>query len=280
MIIWSGLGILIPLVAIFGIFVGGAVSVMLGHPGVGPGIGMGVAALANWGLWRLVYPKHPRILVDPATGQQVVMMPKHSLFFIPAKAWTWVLAVLAVPLVLMGGIGDRATAREEALPGCKEFKAANQLISTNSKGGIHGNSDKARAAAAEFATAMKTMTDAMFTGGSKKNLMTGGDFLTYCHEDPESIVFLCHVPSLRSYKSDEAKDGLDKVAWTAANLAASKLDPDQKKNLMIGLRGVVSYGSILQAKTGVESPAAQHDGNETTIFYPVFATVTAESKVD
>jgi hypothetical protein len=65
---------------------GSILSGALGQPGVGPGLGLGLAALANWGLWKMIYPKQPRVLVDPATGQQVLLNPKHGLFFIPAKA--------------------------------------------------------------------------------------------------------------------------------------------------------------------------------------------------
>jgi len=274
MIIWTGLGILIPLVAIFGVVAGTFILSAFGFPGAGPGIGLGLAALGNWGLWKLIYPKQPKILVDPATGQQVVIKPNHGLFFIPAKAWTWILAALAVPAIFMGGIGERETGKKAAMPGFKEFKAADDLIDAKSKGQIYGNSETAKAVAGEFSTTMKTMTEAMFSGGSKKNFMTGGNFLTYCHEGSDTIVFLSHVPSLRSYKSDEAKDGLNKLAWTVARQAASKLDPDRKKTLLIGLRGVASYGSIQQGKTADEQPGTPSDFRDTSVFFPTFAART------
>lgn len=274
MIIWNGLGILIPLVAIFGVVAGTFLLNALGFPGLGPGIGLGLAALGNWGLWKLIYPKQPKILVDPATGQQVVMNPKHGLFFIPAKAWTWIFALLALPSMFMGTIGERETTKKAAMPGFKEFKAADDLIDGKSKGQTHGTSEAAKMAAGEFSTAMKTATEAMFSGGSKKNLMTGGNFLTYCLEGPETIVFLSHVPSLRSYKSEDAKNGLNMLAWEIARQAAAKLDPDKKKTLMVGLRGVVSYGSIQQGKAGDEKPTSPADPHDTSVFFPTFA-VTA-----
>jgi hypothetical protein len=278
MIIWSGLGILIPLLAIFGIIAGTVVTGALGHPVIGPGFGLLLAAVGNWGLWKMIYPKQPKILVDPATGQQVLMTPKHGLFFIPAKAWTWILGILAVPMMLLGAAGEKGAAAAAATPGYKEFEAADNLISTSSKGGTHGNSDAAKASAAEFATTMKSMTDALFTGGSKKNLMTGGDFLTYCHDGEDTVVFLCHVPSLRSYKSAEAKDGLNKIAWLAAGDAAEKLDPEHKKKLMVGLRGIASYGSVLQGKCGEEQPSGPPGADDKAVFLPVFAPPAAEAQ--
>jgi hypothetical protein len=278
MIIWSGLGILIPVVAILGIIAGTVVTGALGHPVIGPGFGLILAAVGNWGLWKMIYPKQPKILLDPATGHQVVMTPKHGLFFIPARAWTWILGILAVPVMLLGAVGERGVAKAAATPGYKEFEAVDNLISNKSKGEIHGNTDAAKASAAEFSSTMKTMTEALFTGGSKKNLMTGGDFLTYCHDGADTIVFLCHVPSLRSYKSDETKDGLNKIAWMAAGDAAKKLDPEHKKKLMVGLRGIASYGSVLQGKNGEEQPSGPAGADDKAVFLPVFAPAAAAAQ--
>src|SRR5688572_3263630 len=103
MIIWSGLGILIPVVWFLGMLVGSGVSEAFGQESLTLGIGLFVAALGNWGLWKLIYPKTPRVLFDRTTGEEVIIRPKHGLFFIPAKAWTWIMAVLAMPALLMGG---------------------------------------------------------------------------------------------------------------------------------------------------------------------------------
>ncbi|MCU0776080.1 MAG: hypothetical protein MUF86_00220 [Akkermansiaceae bacterium] len=271
MIIWSGLGILIPLVAILGIVVGTVISGAVGYPVVGPGLGLALAAAGNWGLWKMIYPKQPKILVDPSNGQQVILNPKHGLFFIPAKAWTWILGILAVPMILLGAAGEGAAAKEAAKPGYKEFEAADKLIDSKSNGVTHGNSDAAKASAAGFSSSMKAMTDALFSGGSKKNLMTGGDFLTYCHDGPDTVVFLCHVPSLRSYKSEEAKDGLNKIAWGVASRAAAELDPEKKKNLMVGLRGIASYGSVMVGKSGDAQPSSPAVSDDKALLLPGFA---------
>jgi hypothetical protein len=225
----------------------------------------------NFGVWKMIYPKKPKVLVDPATGQQVIMNPKHGLFFIPAKAWTWLLAVLAVPAMFMGVVGSRAEAEAAAKPGYKEFEAANALIGSSSKGLVHGNTDPARAAASGFSDSMKELTDVLFTGGSKKNLLTDGSFLTYCHEGNDTVVFLCHVPSLRSYKSDDVRSGLDSVAWAAANRAVSTMNDTADRKLVVGLRGISSYGSILSGKVGAEEPEKATDTHDRSIFFAAFA---------
>ena len=275
MIIWSGLGILIPLIAIAGMIAGTMLAGALGNTAYGPGLGLLLAAFANWGLWKMVYPKKPKVLVDPQTGRQVLITPKHGLFFIPARAWTWILAVIAIPVLAGGGIAGKAAAKEAAMPGYSAFKAANDLIGSKSDGAIHGNSDAAKQAAAGFSSSMKTMTGMFFSGGSKKNLMTGGDFLTYCQDGADSIVILCHVPSLRSYKSEESKKALADIAWNAAAGVAEKLDPDHKKSLLVGLRGIASYGSIQQGKTGAEESASSLDTSDKSVFFPAFVETPA-----
>ena len=279
MIIWSGLGILIPLVAIVGLVAGTVLGTALGFPVAGIGLGFLLAATGNWGLWKLVYPETPKVLIDPATGQQVVINPKHGLFFIPARAWTWILGFFAIPAVLLGVIGEKAAAENAAKPGYSQFSQANDMIDSHRDGIAHGNSEAAKNAAAEFSTHMKAMSAALFTGGSKKNLMTGGDFLTYCHEGPDTVTFLCHVPSLRSYKSEEAKEGLNMIAWSIAKDAVTTMDPEGGKTLTVGLRGMTTYGSIQQGKTGPDAADPTLAADEPSIFYPAFA-VTPPAAVE
>src|SRR5262245_27774641 len=65
-------------------------------------------------------------------------------------------------------------------PGKAEFHEPDSLISTNSKGTAHGNSEAAKQAAAKFASTMKPLQAALFTGGSGKSFASGGEFVTYC----------------------------------------------------------------------------------------------------
>lgn len=85
MIIWSGFGILIPVIAIAGMFVGIMLGTLVDQPVIGASIGMLIAATGNRAIWKAIYPKEPRVLIDQATGQRVVVNPRHSLFFHPGQ---------------------------------------------------------------------------------------------------------------------------------------------------------------------------------------------------
>jgi hypothetical protein len=270
MIIWKGLGILVILAGIAGMILGGVLGAAVGLGAFAGASGAVVAALANWGLCKLLYRRPARVLVDPATGRQVLDRPTHSLFFIPAYAWTWIFLALAVPLAL-GGMGAASLEKKNAAtPGYTGFNAANELIGSKSKGITHGNSPEAKTAADAFSELFKKLQQQAFTGGSKRNLLTGGEFLTYCQNGKDSIVFLCHVPELRNYKDEDTKDSLSEIAWMTAKMATGKLDPESKKNLVVGLRGVASYGFILSGKPADEKPQRAGEDAKATILYPPF----------
>lgn len=271
MIIWKGFGILVPLIAIFGIVVGTVVAGMFGFAEMGLGIGLGLAAIGNFFIWKAINAQPGKVLVDPQTGEQVMLKPTHSLFFIPAGFWTWPMALFAVMMMLGASGAKESSEREAATPGYKEFEAAHKLIGSSTKGQTHGNTEAAKEAAQGFSSLMKTMTSMAFTGGSKKNLMTDGEFLTYCHDGGDAIVILCHVPSLRSYKTEETKSALAELAWAAGKAAVEAIDPERKKTLMVGLRGITSYGSIQKGATTEDAKPNKLGTTERSVFYSAFA---------
>lgn len=270
MIIWKGLGILVILAGIAGMILGGVLGAAVGLGAFAGVIGALTAALANWGLCKLLYRRPARVLVDPATGRQVLDRPSHSLFFIPAYAWTWIFVVLAIPLAIGGYASNSQEKKNAATPGYAGFNAANELVDSKSKGTTHGNSPEAKATAETFSELLKKLQQQAFNGGTKRNLLTGGEFLTYCHHGKDAIVFLCHVPELRNYKDQGAKDALAEIAWITATTAARKLDPEAKKNLVVGLRGIASYGFILSGNPADEKPQQAGESAKATILYPPF----------
>lgn len=273
MIIWKGFGILVPLIAIFGMVGGTVLASVFGFAEMGLGLGLGLAAIGNWFIWKAINSQPGKVLVDPQTGQQVILKPTHSLFFIPARFWTWPMALFAVMMMLGASGAKESSEREAATPGYKEFEAAHKLIGSSTKGRIHGNNEAAKETAQGFSSLMRTMTSMAFTGGSKKNLMTDGEFLTYCHDRGDTIVILCHVPSLRSYKTEETKAALAEIAWAAGKAAIKEIDPDHKKTLMVGLRGIASYGSIQKGATTGDAKPKKLGTSSRSVFYPAFAPV-------
>lgn len=103
MIIWSGWGILVvPITLLAGGTVFAVIAALLTAAGLerlsgfGLAAGLLAAAAANWWAGRRLNGGTGRVLLDPATGQHVVLRRTHSLFFIPMQWW-------AVPLAVAGG---------------------------------------------------------------------------------------------------------------------------------------------------------------------------------
>lgn len=102
MIIWSGWGILVPLIVVpvagFAAIAGGD-----DHAGTGLAIGLILSAVIVWIVGKKFNGKPDRTLMDPKTGQEVVVRAtRHSLFFIPMQWWAPVLAGLGVAFLFAG----------------------------------------------------------------------------------------------------------------------------------------------------------------------------------
>ncbi|MGA2125268.1 MAG: hypothetical protein ABSG76_03860 [Xanthobacteraceae bacterium] len=117
MIIWSGKGILVFLIAVAGLVLGTPIA-MLAQSLVGGGpspdappayaiaIGLLIAAAGNFYLARwLDDPAKTRTLVDPQTNQTFVLRDRSSLMFIPVRYWTYILVGLAVLGLVLAATG-------------------------------------------------------------------------------------------------------------------------------------------------------------------------------
>ena len=264
MIIWSGWGVLTGVFAVIGVVVGGLVGSVAGAL-VGGIAGGAVAAVLN----HLV--AKPSVLTDPQTLQQVRVKKSNSLFFIPM---TWFTPILAVGGLVIGVAGMAAGKHDKELdakyPGKKSFEQANEMIdSLKGDPSVHGNTPESEKAAVAFQATLSAIHNLSFAGGSKKSLPAKEKFLTYCHRDSGEIVFLCHVPSMKSYKDPDVKEGLGEIAWQAAAIASKEL-PDAKDDtpLILGLRGFASYEMVLKGTVGGE-PTKMEDGN--IAIYEAFA---------
>ena len=87
MIIWSGWGILVFVIAVIGLIVGFAV---VPSESWAFAAGALVAAAGNFGFTQLLDRRKERTLIDPQSNQQVILRHGDSLFFIPVRYWTWI----------------------------------------------------------------------------------------------------------------------------------------------------------------------------------------------
>lgn len=106
MVIWSGLGILVILIPVLTALVMQSVTEALLGPGAyrqNPwltSLGLLASALAVWLLGRRLNGRSARVLVDQATGEQVTLRPRHSLFFVRMEYWAVVVTFAAVYLAV------------------------------------------------------------------------------------------------------------------------------------------------------------------------------------
>ena len=193
--------------------------------------------------------------------------PKKTLFD-RLKGW------IGRKLVLLGiilAIGYCATDHKD-YPGKAEFETADTLIGSSKNGIAHGNTDPAKAAAEKFSTQMKAVQSVFFKGGSGINPASGGNFLTYCRQTSDAVVFMVHVPELRNYKSAKTRESLATIAWLTAATAAKDLTFSvEEPTLHVGLRGFSSYGPIWSGKLRGDAEIKTDDLDEKRRIYPLFA---------
>ncbi|HUY41284.1 MAG TPA: hypothetical protein VMV82_06925 [Candidatus Dormibacteraeota bacterium] len=102
-VIWRGWGILAAVFVVVGFFVGAFVAgAVRAVPGLGGGVGVILSAVPIWLVGRrLNSGAGDRVLVDPSTGQHVVLQRRHTLFWIPMQ-W-WAIGALLLGLILSAG---------------------------------------------------------------------------------------------------------------------------------------------------------------------------------
>lgn len=266
MIIWSGWGILTGLFAIIGLIAGVIVGAAVGPFGGGV-VGGGVAAVLNHFVAKGLCAG--KLVIDPATQQQVLVKNSHSLFFIPM---TWLTPILGGIGILIGAAGVMVQMNDKKLdnefPGKAVFEEASDVIDS----GSGGNTPAAEKAAESFSTTFKAMQSVSFEGVSDRDASKA--FLTYCHQGQDAVTFICKVPSISKYKDDETKAALAEIAWLAAKLAAKKLpELDQQSQLNVGLRGFAVYSSVQQGTLDSESPSVS--GDDMKILYKAFDPANA-----
>lgn len=269
MIIWTGWGVLTILFAVIGMIAGGVIGSLTGAL-TGGVVGGGLAAFLNHIVAKAL--GGGKVVIDPATQQQILLKKSNSLFFIPMTWFTPILAVAGVAIGIMGTVaGQHDKEMDKKYPGKAVFEKADGLINSARGGAIsHGNNPAAGKAAEGFCSLFKTMQSMSFEGDEK---YASKDFLTYCHQSKDGVTFICQVPGMRKYKDEDTKKALSQIAWQCANIAAKDLPGfGEESTLTVGLRGISSYGSILQGAPGTESPTESDDKE---ILYKIFDPANA-----
>lgn len=95
MIIWSGRGILIPLILVASILL--FISVSSDEIGVYTfPLSILLAGVLNWYLGNKWNNKEGRIMVDETTGERVEFKPNHTLFWIKMQYWGVLLCLIGM----------------------------------------------------------------------------------------------------------------------------------------------------------------------------------------
>lgn len=106
MLLWTGKGYLLA-IAVFALSLAAnlATNAVTGGPAYWDGhewplaAALFAAALFAWFFGRLLHGKGSRVLVDKETGEEVVLNPSNTLFFIPVEWWAPILTAIAVTLL-------------------------------------------------------------------------------------------------------------------------------------------------------------------------------------
>jgi ABC-type amino acid transport system permease subunit len=107
MIIWSGLGFFVAVIVLGCALAANLIADAMTGSGTywdenrwTLGVALLVAAVLCWFVGRYLRGRKARTLIDKQTGEEVIMKPSHSLFFIPMDYWGPILAVVGLALLV------------------------------------------------------------------------------------------------------------------------------------------------------------------------------------
>lgn len=253
MIIWSGRGILIVLFAALGFTAGSLAGAAFGSPKWTVVLALAGGAAAMWLFALTVGKTQVTQLMDPATGLPVTLKKRHTLFFLPPKFWSVAgTGVALFSILLPSDFTTHSTSASSA--GHAAFNAANGLLTTSSKGVVHGNTAEAQVLAEAFSAALKEIRkEGIEKGRSAGPSLTKGEFLTYCLLKEQCCVFMVHVPQLRKF-SEDAKAFMAEAGWLVA-LQVLEESGTKPAAVAVGVRGSLLYDRVIVGRPG---PVAQH----------------------
>ncbi|MDF1739304.1 MAG: SHD1 domain-containing protein [Verrucomicrobiales bacterium] len=225
MIIWSGWGLLTIISLILGAIAGTLLSI--GGSGIfGPVVAIFVpalifscAAVINGLFTKWLNRGEERHLIDPKTNEVFIQKRGGSFFFIPLKAYTYIYALIALVLWVMGGLASVSTDMTGVTEAHKErFESASDLADNRSAENT-GNSLDAARSAQKFQTLAVTLDRETFDRNSVQ--MSEKNFTTYCRASGANVLFITHVNDLSDYKESETRNALYNNCWKSAHRSIS-----------------------------------------------------------
>ncbi len=283
MIIWSGHGILIPVLVVGGFVLGMLVGGNFGgtESDRGMGVSMIVAGMAVpslvW-LYALTLGKTvEQSYLDPKTRQMVTVARRHTLYFIPAFFWALIFTAVGLATIASGVFQLTSANPAETGPGAAEFDAANSLIAKFDGEVAFGNTPEAKQLAEEFSAAAKQLRETLIESKrSSSSSSSDKQFLAYCQMSPHGIAFLLHVPDLSRFKGT-AKTTMADAAWVAATSVLERHD-HRPANVAVGIRGFLFYDTFLCGAPSSDSDPdplggirSRHNSTDKEVLYPYFA---------
>ena len=102
MIVWKGYGFLVLVIAvILGAMTGGIFGTAGSTQDMGAAIGVLISAPVIWFVGRYFNAtSNERTLIDKNTGQQFIVKPNHSLFFIKMQYWAFIVSGFGLIIVI------------------------------------------------------------------------------------------------------------------------------------------------------------------------------------
>ncbi len=101
MIIWSGYGF--SLVIIFGISFAICSNIIPNeYLAFATALALAISATASWFIGKKLNEEGTKTLVDKETGEEIILKPNHSLFFINMQYWGYVFGGLGVIALIKG----------------------------------------------------------------------------------------------------------------------------------------------------------------------------------
>lgn len=284
MIIFSGLGLLIPVFYFAGFLPTIVLCTMLKMDflksfALSTWVGAAMVLLFGKTIGR---PKE-RQLLDPQTGNAVRLITKHTIFFMGGMVWAVIAGVFALYLSILAVRSKKSFVlldhHDSANPAAAPFMAADNRLAKAGAADF-GNSKAALKLAVGISKALSAV-QVMTPDDQGKSGPIGGHFVTCCQLSAEACVFLIHSPDLAKRTPTELAV-IKNATWAMAQMQCASLDPKPTR-LAVAIRGATRYESIWIGVPAPLDPEAIEPGVKQKLsasgkfaLYPFFEPATGE----